>query len=120
MSESLVPANPAEELLTGERCYITELLNDKRAPAASLARCRVRPGITTELHCLNVDEYYVITDGHGVMELGDDKPFEVHPGNSVVIPAGTPQRIRNNGSKDLVFFCVCLPRFAPDCYRSLE
>ncbi|MDH5265956.1 MAG: cupin domain-containing protein, partial [Betaproteobacteria bacterium] len=36
------------------------------------------------------------------------------------IPAGVAQAIRNTGPGDLVFHCVCTPRFTPDCYESLD
>ena len=35
-------------------------------------------------------------------------------------PAGTAQRITNTGESDLIFLCVCMPRFTPDSYESLE
>ena len=104
---------------TRERCVITELLNAPEHPGASLAEARVGPGVITELHALDVDETYVITAGEGRMELGPDA-FDVRAGDAVAIPAGTPQRIRNTGAGELVFLCLCLPRFRPDGYRPLE
>ena len=44
-------------------------------------------------------------------------PTEVGPGDIVLIPAGTPQRIRNPGDEDLVFYCICTPRFDESDYR---
>jgi mannose-6-phosphate isomerase-like protein (cupin superfamily) len=38
----------------------------------------------------------------------------------VVIPAGVSQQIQNEGQGDLVFYCICTPRFTPDCYEPLE
>ena len=37
-----------------------------------------------------------------------------------MIPAGTAQQITNTGPEDLVFLCVCTPRFTPNCYRDSE
>ena len=54
------------------------------------------------------------------MQVGDSAPFAVAPGDTVIIPAGSAQRISNPGAADLVFQCLCLPRFTPDCYLSLE
>jgi mannose-6-phosphate isomerase-like protein (cupin superfamily) len=102
-----------------ERCYIRELVNDPEIPEFSLATARVEPGVTTELHCLSVDEWYVVTDGTGEVEVGGEKRA-VGPGDVVAIPAGTPQRISNSGAGDLRFQCVCLPRFSPDGYEALE
>ena len=110
----------AQEFLTSERCYIAEILNDPGVPEVSLARTRVEPGITTELHSLTVAEWYVIKDGRGRVEVGDGVPRDVSCGDVVAIPAGTPQRITNTGATDLIFYCVCWPRFAPDSYTALE
>jgi mannose-6-phosphate isomerase-like protein (cupin superfamily) len=38
----------------------------------------------------------------------------------VVIPAGTSQMITNTGKIDLVFYCVCTPRFTADRYCDEE
>lgn len=114
------PDRPAAEILTGERCYIRELMNDPRIPETSLAECRVAPGVTTELHRLSVAEWYVIREGRGTMEVGGGEPFAVGPGDVVVIPHHSSQRIANHGPGDLRFLCLCLPAFRPECYESLE
>ena len=108
------------EILTRERCYIREILNDPRVPRWSLAECRVEPGVITELHRLVVDEWYVIVEGHGLMEVDWQEPVAVGPGDTVAIPKGKPQRITNSGPGDLRFRCVCMPRFTQDCYVALE
>lgn len=120
MCEHLIPASGSGEFATRERCFITEVLNDPRAPQVSLARCRVEPGVTTELHSLSVDEVYVVTAGRGVMEVGGSGPFEVAAGDAVTIPAGVPQRITNPGPGELRFDCLCTPRFTPEAYHALE
>jgi len=108
------------EVLTRERCYIREILNDPRVPQWSLAECRVKTGATTELHRLAVDEWYVIVEGQGLVEVDRRAPVAVGPGDTVVIAKGTPQRITNNGQRDLRFQCLCMPRFTPACYEALE
>ena len=105
---------------TGERCYIRELINTDSVPEFSLADARVEPGVVTELHSLSVREWYYIKRGTGLMEIDGEPPIEVGPGDTVEIPAGVSQRITNTGDEDLLLQCVCLPRFTPDCYRSLE
>lgn len=113
-------AGNSDEFRTRERCFIREITNSPDIPAFSLAESRVEPGVTTELHRLAVDEWYILSAGSGTMEVGDEGPVVVGPGDVVEIPAGTPQRITNRGDADLTFLCVCLPRFTPDCYESLE
>ncbi|MEO0615657.1 MAG: cupin domain-containing protein [Pseudomonadota bacterium] len=109
-----------ETIYTEERCFITELVNDPGHPEASVALCRVAPGVLTQRHSLSVREWYLVQSGQGEMHLGDAAPFLIGPGDVVAIPAGTSQQVRNTGSDDLCFQCLCLPRFTPDCYTVLE
>ena len=111
--------NP-DEFWIRERCFVREITNIPDIPAFSLAETRVQPGVTTELHRLDVNEWYLMKTGHGMVEVGGEAPVDVEPGDIVEIPAGTSQRISNHGKVDLVFLCVCLPRFTPDGYESLE
>jgi mannose-6-phosphate isomerase-like protein (cupin superfamily) len=117
----VIKAGPQQqnEILTRERCYIREIFNDPRVPQWSLAECRVEAGVTTELHRLAVDEWYVIVEGEGLMEV-DGKAETIGPGDTVIISKGAPQRITNNGNRDLRFQCVCMPRFTAACYEALE
>ena len=108
------------EVWTRERCFITELQNDAALPDVSVARARVEPGVTTERHALSVLEWYVIESGQGRLYVGDRPPLAVGPGDAVEIPAGCEQRITNTGDTDLLFLCVCVPRFEPASYQSRE
>jgi mannose-6-phosphate isomerase-like protein (cupin superfamily) len=112
--------DPAEEIPTREHCSILESWNDDSDSAVSIARARVEPGVTTQLHRVAVDERYVIVEGRGVVTVGDLADEDVQSGDVVVIPAGTPQRISNPGTVDLVFYCVCSPRFTSEAYTALE
>ena len=103
----------------GERLYAAEYINDEAIAGFSLARCRVEPGVTTQLHSLSVDEWYVIESGAGRMEL-DSQEKDVKPGAIVQIPRGVNQRISNTGAQDLIFFCICTPRFTPETYSTDE
>jgi len=110
---------------TQERCFIVEQMNTPECPDVSLAQCRVAPGVTTQLHSLTVAEHYVVQQGSGIMELGGTVPgqrqvFTVGVGDCVLIPADCAQRIRNTGADDLVFQCICTPRFEPHHYVVLE
>lgn len=113
-------AKPGAEFWTDERCYITELLNSPLHPEVSIARTRVEPGVTTQLHSLSVSEWYLIESGEGLMSIAGGAPAKVTEGAVVAIPKHTSQQIENCGVIDLVFLCVCAPRFLQDCYTSLE
>ena len=108
------------ERWTSERCYITEIVNDVHWPEVSLARCRVEPGVTTQLHELSVHEVYVIEAGNGRMTVGGSAPYPIGPGDTVSISKHAPQGVQNTGDSDLVFLCICTPRFSLKCYTSLE
>jgi mannose-6-phosphate isomerase-like protein (cupin superfamily) len=109
----------APETFTEEGCFITELYNTASDPAVSVARARVEPGVVTALHVVTVEERYLIEQGAGLMTVGDDPPFQVQPGDLVRIPAGVAQRIENRSSADLIFLCVCTPRFELRVYTRL-
>ena len=117
MQAEIRRADPSEEFPTPEHCFILEVANDPGDPDVSMARARVPPGVTTEWHRVEgIDERYVIVRGQGMVEVGDLPPTLVSEGDVVRIPANTPQRIANVGDEDLVFFCVCTPRFVQTAY----
>lgn len=104
-----------------ERCHITEWWNSTDDEAASIARARVQPGVTTRLHRLHgVTERYVMLAGEGRVTIGDRAPERVGPGDVVVIPPYASQRIANIGGTDLVFLAICTPRFRPEIYEDIE
>ena len=109
------------EFWTDERCFITECLNSEEIEEFSLAIARVRPAVTTQLHRLrDTKEIYIIRKGTGLVLVGQQE-FEISVGDSVIIPANTPQRITNlSNSEDLEFYCHCSPRFVPEAYENLE
>jgi mannose-6-phosphate isomerase-like protein (cupin superfamily) len=117
--KSASPTADGDGVWTEERCFIVETWNHLSDPGLSLARARVPPGVTTAKHRLAVDERYLIEKGRGAVEL-DGNETEVAPGDVVLIPRGTTQRIRNSGDEDLVFLCVCTPRFEPRHYEDRE
>ena len=110
-----------QEFETEERCSILEVANDAGDEQVSIARARVKPGVTTAWHKLNgITERYIIIAGKGRVQIGDSKQLEVNGGDVVRIPADTAQRIENMGEEDLVFYAVCSPRFQQKCYVELE
>ncbi len=121
MKSQVIVSNTSNEFFTPERCWILEVVNVPDDKAASIARARVEPGVTTQLHRLNgIDERYVVIAGKGIVQVGDSIKQVVEPGDAVVIPSGTPQQIANTGNSNLLFYCICSPRFTPDCYEALE
>ena len=118
--ETITPFSSADEFYLEEGCYIVELHNTDADAACSIARARVEPGVMTELHCLRgIIERYVMLAGRGEVEIDGQAPVTVAAMDVVTIPAGVSQRIRNTGDSDLVFLCICTPRFTAEKYIQL-
>jgi mannose-6-phosphate isomerase-like protein (cupin superfamily) len=109
------------EFSTPERCHIIETYNSSDDESLSIARARVQPGVTTAWHHVEgTVERYIIAEGRGRVEVADFPAVEVGPGDVVIIPAAVRQRITNTGDRDLIFYCICTPRFRQQNYRTLE
>ncbi len=109
------------EFDTPERCFIVEVSNSADDEAASIARARVAPGVTTRWHRVRgTAERYVILEGQGRVEVGGLPAQAVGPGDVVLIPPGERQRIANVGEGDLVFLAICTPRFRQEAYEDAE
>ena len=106
----------APEFYLDEGCFIREIINVAEIPNISISQARVEVGQTTELHSLTGVEIYYILMGEGLVELGSAEKRTVERSDVVYISAGQPQRIQNTGKQDLVFLCICLPRFRPQDY----
>jgi len=127
LEEQDMPAVPAfwrhdltKEFTTPERCSVLETYAVDEE-SMSIARARVERGITTAWHIVeHTIERYLIIEGRGRVEVDDLPATDVVPGDVVHVPAGTRQRITNIGERDLIFYCVCTPRFQQQNYRSLE
>jgi len=108
-----------KEYFTPERCFVAENYSTEKV---SIARATVKPSVTTKAHHLKngVQEIYIITSGKGMVYIGNLEPTEVTIGDVIVIPPNTSQKISNIGNEDLVFYCVCTPRFTEECYVDEE
>jgi mannose-6-phosphate isomerase-like protein (cupin superfamily) len=121
MKPLIVKQSEIREYFTDERCHIRELLNGEEDTGLSYALARVEPGVTTAWHHLKgTSERYLVLSGGGIMEVGALPPTPVGPGDLVLIPPDTRQRITNDGPGDLVFCCICTPGFDPLVYVDLE
>jgi mannose-6-phosphate isomerase-like protein (cupin superfamily) len=118
LQPKIVKATSPNEYLTPEHCYIAENYSDKDV---SIARATVKPGITTLAHHLvGVQEIYLITSGHGKVTIGDLESAKVGIGDVIIIPPQTSQKVTNTGKTNLVFYCICTPRFTEACYVNEE
>lgn len=117
----IVKAGSREDVLTAERCLVSEIWGSADDERVSIAHAVVKPGVATVAHHLEgVTEIYLMLRGKGKVEVEGLKTTEVGKGDLVFIPAGASQKITNIGKTDLVFYCICAPKFNQNCYRSEE
>ena len=121
MTPQILLADENLEYYFDEGCFILELSNQTADPAVSIARAKVKPGVTTQWHILTTSvERYIVLAGEGLVEIGDLPPQLLKPGDVAIIPAQCRQRITNTSSVDLVFLAICTPRFTPECYQMVS
>ena len=112
MIKKIIKLHDSEEFYTHEKCYITAMFNNEDFKSFSVARSRVEPGITTEVHKLiDTDEVYYILSGKGEMEVDGELMGVVVANDLIFIPKNSKQRIKNTAYNDLLFLCICSPRF---------
>lgn len=113
---------PETEFEIEERSFIVEMLSTQADATCSIARARVKPGITTVLHAVRATvERYLILQGEGEVTVGNRPAERVGPMDIVWIDKDEAQKIRNtSASEDLVFLCICTPGFQMDAYIDLE
>ena len=94
MNARILSHQPDAEFFIDEQCYINELSNSGSDPSLSIAKARVKPGVSTRWHALkDTVERYVILAGTGRVEVGDLPAQDLGPHDVVIIPAGCRQRI---------------------------
>ena len=121
MQTQILKANEVDEYYFDEGCHILELSNSPTDPDLSIARARVKAGVTTKLHRLKgVAERYVILSGIASVEVAGQLPQQLSAGDVVIIPSLCPQRITNIGTEDLVFLAICTPRFTENVYENID
>ncbi|MCU7834146.1 MAG: cupin domain-containing protein [gamma proteobacterium symbiont of Taylorina sp.] len=113
--------NANAQFSTTERCDINELLNSPLDSDCSIAQASVAPGIVTQLHAVkNTIERYVILAGEGRVFINDQPPEIVKKFDVICIPENVPQKIENTSQTELIFLCICTPRFEQKNYQNLE
>lgn len=117
-SQFYYPTDTESEFYIDEGCHIVEILNRGSHPDISISQARVEPGETTEVHFLDgTVEIYYILQGHGTAYIGD-KTIVVKPSDLIYIPPGVNQHIVNEAADDLVFLCICTPRWQEHSYKT--
>lgn len=111
-----------EEFKSGDNAFFRELFNplkDELKLNYSLGRAVVKPGEITRKHKLKSSEVYFILKGKGIMFI-DGEEREVREGEAIYILPESIQRIKNNGSEDLVFLCIVEPAWKKEDEELIE
>lgn len=102
--------------ITKDRSEIRELMHPAvhKNSQQSLAEATVPVGAETIKHKhRQTEELYHITQGAGLMTLGDQQ-FEVKVGDTICIKPGTVHNIRNTSDVPLKILCSCSPAYSDD------
>lgn len=116
----IYPTRESKEYWSDEGCHILEIINNDDLKLLSIARARVGPGMRTRLHALDgTTEVYYILSGQGEANI-DGHRYLVRTGDCVYIQPSQDQCITNTGDEELIFLCVCHPRFEQRNYQDTE
>ncbi len=106
-----------KQFIAGDNSILREILNPRKESLKlnySLACAKVKPGKMTLKHRLKYSEVYFILKGKGIMYIDKEKKI-VNPCDTVYIPPGSIQCIKNIGQEDLEFLCIVDPAWVLDC-----
>lgn len=112
----------SEPYLTKDGSVIRELLHPDLHgnKNQSLAEAIIPPGKKTFLHLHKTsEEIYPVTQGSGLMTLGDEA-FSIQQGDSICIEPGTAHCVENTGDIELKILCSCSPAYQHDDTELLE
>lgn len=104
----------AEPYITKDGSEIRELAHPEKDECRnqSLAEAVILPEKSTRPHKhLVTEEIYHITNGKGVMYLGNKK-FNIQEKDTIVIKPNTPHFVINTGDTPLVILCSCSPAYS--------
>ncbi|MFH1454024.1 MAG: cupin domain-containing protein [Armatimonadota bacterium] len=99
------------EIISGDNVLLREMLHPDKEELSlrySLAHAVLRKGAESLPHRMAASEVYYILEGRAVMHI-DNEEREVAAGDTVYIPPGSVQYIKNTGSSDLKFLCMVDP-----------
>jgi mannose-6-phosphate isomerase-like protein (cupin superfamily) len=108
--------------LTKDGSQIRELMHPAVHGNArqSLAEATIAAGRATQLHRhLRSEELYHVTEGSGMMTLGERR-FAIAPGDTVLIAPGVAHCAQANADAPLVLLCCCSPAYSHDDTEILD
>ncbi len=118
--QGIIKAESKPEKYFEEKCFITEIINTADFVSFSLSKAKVSPGTITDNHRIkDTEEVYFVLSGKGEMNINGKVVGIVEKDDVVFIPKNAGQQIQNIGTDDLVFLCICSPRFVVENYEGI-
>lgn len=102
-----------DAFITKDGSEIRELLAHRNSSIRkqSLAEARLGPAMATTPHLHpETEEIYYILSGTAEMRI-ESETRQVGPGDAIAILPGQTHTIRNTGSAELRFLCMCAPAY---------
>jgi len=106
----------AEEFIAGDATHLREILHPKNDPIKteySIAHAYIKPGEASLPHQLTGSEVYHIIAGEGIIYV-DEENLTICQGDSVYVPPGSLQFLKNTGKENLTFICIVEPAWTPE------
>ncbi len=102
-----------EYFTAADGCKITEMFGrpSEGINEASVAFAILPPGHKTQPHKHTFREWYIITKGHGVLYINEQKKADVKAGDNILMPSLGWHSIENTGTEDVELYCFCVPAF---------
>jgi len=74
----------------------------------SIVQCKIEPGKSSKPHRLKSSEVYFVTNGEGILHVGEES-CQVKKNQAVYVPPHSRQFIQNVGKTPLEFLCIVDP-----------
>jgi len=106
----------ALEFVAGDATNLREILHPHKDPVKigySIAHAYLKPNKSSLPHRLNGSEVYHITAGTGTIYVDKNKQ-PIQQGDTIYVPPGSLQFVKNTGDKDLIFICIVEPAWTPE------
>ena len=97
------PAAPTHEL--GDARFTSLATPSRGSAETSVWSVEIAPGSPGTLHRITREEVFVVLSGVADVGLGDERS-RAHPGDAIVVPAGTPFTLAAAGAEPLRALCV--------------
>lgn len=112
----------SREIIAGDNTLLKELFNPRKEDLDlrySFAVGRVQAGGTTYLHRLKNSEVYFLLKGTAEFTVNDETAV-VGASQSVYVPPGASQQVKNVGNDELLFVCIVDPAWKEEDEEILD